>query len=68
MARVCIGPVDGLSGGMSTACIEVRLRDLGQLFNSLDPSPFLDRDLDAEAEKFIVSWAHELPRGENWNS
>lgn len=54
-----------LVDGMSTACIEVRLRDLAQLFNSLDPSPFLDRDLDAEAEKFIVSWAHELPsRGE----
>lgn len=41
--------------------IEVRLRELGQLFNSLDPSPFVDRDLDAAAEEFIVSWARELP-------
>jgi hypothetical protein len=41
--------------------IEVRLRELAQLFNSLDPSPFIDRDLDDEAEKFIVSWARELP-------
>lgn len=41
--------------------IEMRLRELAQLFNSLDPSPFLERDLDADAEEFIVSWARELP-------
>jgi hypothetical protein len=46
---------------MSNARIEVRLRELAQLFNSLDPSPFIDRDLDADAEEFIVSWARELP-------
>jgi hypothetical protein len=46
---------------MSHARIEVRLRELAQLFNSLDPSPFIDRDLDADAEEFIVSWARELP-------
>lgn len=41
--------------------IRLRLRELAQLFNSLDPSPFLDRDLDADAEEFIVGWARELP-------
>jgi hypothetical protein len=41
--------------------IRLRLRDLAQLFNSMDPSPFVDRDLDADAEEFIVSWARELP-------
>jgi hypothetical protein len=41
--------------------VEVRLRELSQLFNSMDPSPFIDRDLDAAAEEFIVSWARELP-------
>src|SRR4029077_8944559 len=40
--------------------IEVRLRELAQLFNSMDPSPFIDRDLDADAEEFIVSWAREM--------
>jgi hypothetical protein len=40
--------------------IEVRLRELPQLFNMMDPSPFIDRDLDADAEEFIVSWAREL--------
>lgn len=41
--------------------IEVRLRELSQLFNSLDPSPFHDRDLDKNAEDYIVGWARELP-------
>ena len=39
----------------------MRLRELAQLFNSMDPSPFLDRDLDADAEEFIMSWAREHP-------
>jgi hypothetical protein len=43
--------------------IELRMRELAQLFNSLDPSPFHDRDLDAAAEAFIVEWARELPAG-----
>jgi hypothetical protein len=41
--------------------IELRMREIAQLFNSLDPSPFLERDLDANAEEFIVSWAAEIP-------
>lgn len=46
----------------AAARIELRLRELAQLFNSMDPSPFLDRDLDADAEEFIVSWAREHPK------
>src|SRR5262245_25763618 len=41
--------------------VRLQLRDLAQLFNSMDPSPFNDRDLDADAGEFIVSWARELP-------
>jgi hypothetical protein len=41
--------------------IFLRLRELAQLFNPMDPSPLLERDLDAEAEEFILSWARELP-------
>jgi len=37
--------------------LELRVRELGQLFNSMDPSPFLNKDLDREAEAFIESWA-----------
>jgi len=46
------------------ARILLRLRELAQLFNSMDPSPFLDRDLDGDAEEFILSWARELPAGQ----
>jgi len=28
----------------------------------MDPSPFHERDLDDDAEEFIVSWAREFPR------
>lgn len=49
----------------STVSIKLRLRELAQLFNSMDPSPFHDRDLDADAEEFIVSWAREAPHGES---
>ena len=41
--------------------IEVRIEELRQLFNSLDPSPFRKRDLDPDAEEHIVGWARELP-------
>ena len=43
--------------------IEIHVADLKQLFNSMDPSAFKERDLDPRAEEFIVSWARELPRG-----
>lgn len=42
-----------------TGLIEVRLTELNQLFNSMDASPFHERDLDHDAEEFIVSWAQE---------
>lgn len=45
-----------------TGLIEVKLMELNQLFNSMDPSPFRERDLDHDAEEFIVSWAQEHPR------
>jgi len=41
--------------------IRLRLRDVSQLFNSMDPSPFIEKDLDDDAEEFIVSWAREFP-------
>jgi hypothetical protein len=41
--------------------IDVRVSDIRQLFNSLDPSPFHEKDLDRDAEEFIVGWADEAP-------
>ena len=40
--------------------IRLRLREISQLFNSMDPSPFIEKDLDDHAEEFIVGWAQEL--------
>jgi hypothetical protein len=45
-----------------TGPIAVRITSISQLFNSLDPFPFQERDLDEKAEEFIVGWARELPR------
>ncbi|MFZ0821299.1 MAG: hypothetical protein WAM91_14620 [Candidatus Acidiferrales bacterium] len=40
--------------------IRLNLRDISQLFNSMDPSPFIEKDLDDDADEFIVSWAQEF--------
>src|SRR4051812_46411799 len=45
-----------------TVQIEVHVAELKQLFNAMDPSPFRERDLDPNAEQFIVGWAREAPR------
>jgi hypothetical protein len=43
--------------------IELKLDDVRQLFHSLDPTPFPGRDLDRDAEAFIVGWAREHGTG-----
>src|SRR5690349_4560261 len=62
--RACLGslrnmidrrPADAAEEAMSEpGIIDIRITDIRQLFNSLDPSPFHERDLDREAEEFIV--------------
>jgi hypothetical protein len=42
--------------------IEIRVDEIAQLFNTLDPFPFKERDLDSDAEEYIVGWARELPQ------
>lgn len=46
----------------SCQIIEVRVAELRQLFNAIDPSPFNERDLDPKAEEFIVDWSKDAPR------
>jgi hypothetical protein len=46
--------------------IEIRIAELRQLFNAIDPSPFRQRDLDPGAEEFIVGWATDLPADRPW--
>jgi hypothetical protein len=40
----------------------VYVRELSQLFDSMDPSPFHERDLDRNAHEYIVGFAKKLPR------
>jgi hypothetical protein len=35
-----------------------------RLFNSIDPSPFQEKDLDDDATEFIISWAKEFQANE----
>ena len=42
--------------------IELRVDQITQLFDTLDPFPFHERDLDKDAEEYIVGWAREFPR------
>jgi len=56
--------VEPASNGTPAAApqlIEVKVQSVHQLFNSMDPSPFHERDLDHDAEQFIVGWAQEHP-------
>lgn len=41
--------------------IRVHVVELWQLFNPMDPSPLRDRDLDPNAEEYIVSSGREAP-------
>lgn len=41
------------------ATIEIRIRMLAQLFDSLDPSPFRERGLNRDADSYIVDCAGE---------
>ena len=64
-ASIRVVPVEHSAGDpIPTSCerIEVRVSELKQLFNAIDPSPFREKDLDPNAEQFIVGWAREAPR------
>ena len=50
-----------MTTAIAAEAIELRVDKIAQPFHSLDPFPFRERDLDREAEEYIVSWARELP-------
>jgi hypothetical protein len=41
--------------------IEIKLSSIAQLFNSFDPAPFREKELDADAEKYIVDTVDDFP-------
>lgn len=47
--------------GAKNFTVEMHISELNQLFNSLDPSPFYAKELDRNAEEYIVRAAQELP-------
>jgi hypothetical protein len=49
-----------------TATVNIHVRDLAQMFNSLDPSPFWDRDLDQQAAGFIEGEFSDRLRTDRW--
>src|ERR1700738_3764845 len=51
----------GTSPTTAANAIEIRIEKIAQLFHSLDPFPFREKDLDKDVEEFIVGWARELP-------
>jgi hypothetical protein len=53
---------DGLAG--RPGLLNLYLADTRQLFNSLDPAPFRQRDLDPEASAYILDWARGVPKGQ----
>jgi hypothetical protein len=44
--------------------IELRLRELRQLFHQLDPAPFREKDLDPAAEAYIEDAVREIGTGQ----
>ena len=53
-ARMRIQAASPISARGDRRWIEVRLNDLDPLFHSMDPAPFYEKDLDRNAEEFIV--------------
>ena len=52
---------------VSAATVSIRVRNLAQLFNSLDASPFWDRDLDVQAATFIEDEFRENAAATVWH-
>ncbi len=53
--------------GASAATVNIHVRNVAQLFNSLDPSPFWDRDLDRDAAQFIEEEFGEKLTAKTWH-
>ncbi|MCP5432977.1 MAG: hypothetical protein H6923_06875 [Alphaproteobacteria bacterium] len=46
----------------TTATLDIHLVSPAALFNALDPSPFVERDLDDEVEANLVDYVQDVPR------
>ena len=48
----------------SRAVLELHVAETRQLYNAMDPAPFRERDLDPNAEDYIMDWGRESPPGQ----
>jgi len=53
--------------GDSAAAVSIHVREIAQLFQSLDPSPFWDRDLDPQAAQFIEEEFSDKMSARSWH-
>ncbi|MDE2136819.1 MAG: hypothetical protein KGJ68_05235 [Gammaproteobacteria bacterium] len=53
--------------GASAASVSIHVRNVAQMFNSLDPSPFWDRDLDRDAAEFIEDEFSDKLSAHTWH-
>ena len=53
----------GSTPGATAHEVRLYLGELRQLFDSMDPAPFRERDLDPKAAEYIVDSARETPAG-----
>jgi hypothetical protein len=49
-----------MTTGPAMVSLELSVGDPKQLFNSMDPAPFHERDLDSDVVDYIVEWAQEV--------
>ena len=48
--------------------IEITLSSVIQLYNSFDPAPFHEKELDSEAEQYIVNIVRGFPKKQSLKS
>jgi len=47
--------------------LSLQVREIAQLFNSMDPTPFLNKDIDPRAEDYIEAWASGFAPGSHFH-
>jgi hypothetical protein len=57
-------PTPGVSTDAARAVLQLHVAEMRQLFNAMDPAPFRERDLDPNAENYIVEWGRETRAGQ----
>ncbi len=59
-------PVESYRREGELVLIELRLNEVAQLYNMLDPAPFHEKELDAEADRYLFSAAREIGADKNF--